>query len=41
MDLPHSDAPFIKAYPAEVAEAFVKDMWPPSPLWRRPAVDPV
>jgi transposase len=22
MDLPHSDAPFIKAYPAEVAEAF-------------------
>lgn len=22
MDLPHSDAPFVKAYPAEVAEAF-------------------
>jgi len=22
MDLPHSDAPFFKAYPAEVAEAF-------------------
>jgi transposase len=37
MDLPHSDAPFIKAYPAEVAEACGRLRL----LWRRPAVDPV
>jgi hypothetical protein len=31
MDLPHSDAPFFKAYPAEVAEAFAKAMLRLSP----------
>jgi transposase len=41
MDLPHSDAPFIKAYPAEVAEAFCEGHVGLRLLWRRPAVDPV
>jgi hypothetical protein len=41
MDLPHSDAPFIKAYPAEVAEAFCEGHVAAFASWRRPAVDPV